>query len=584
MKKSFTFLLFTCYLLSFSGTIQDSLRTDWSNPGVQGSYPLPAHIVSIMDFGGKNDSSADNTAALNAAVAALSGDGVVCIPEGKFLFTHPIVLPSNTILRGQGSDKTHLFFNLNGNSDFITASGRNTDLTSPILSGYKKDSSTVTVASSAAFTIGDYALVKEDGNTLMDPASTWAFPFLYQMVKIVNISGNNITFQKPLRLTFLASLNPVLVKTLPVKNVGIECLSMRRIDTTAGQTSNIVFNIAANCWVKGIESHNTNFGHIVLQSTTQCTVSGNYIHDAFRYGGGGQGYGVVMQFGSGENLVYDNILKHLRHCILFQAGVNGNVAAYNYSREQYWQESALPPDASGDIVFHGNYNFTNLVEGNICQNLIIDNSHSKNGQYNTFFRNRAEYYGIIMNSGAGDKMNFVGNEITNTGFLLGNYSLTGSNFQYGNNQHGTTLPGGFTTLPETTLIGAPYSSGIGLPNAIGSWKNAAYLRWSTSVKTVCDNVAYCSTATFTKQNKNDLRLEVFPNPSSGIFQFNITNEKENLKTFTVYNMKGEMVKAFNLNDQNHLQLNIDLAAESKGEYIIIVRTDDNAITQRIILQ
>jgi hypothetical protein len=538
-----------------------------------------------MDFGGNSDSSADNTAALEAAFDSLGGQmGVVCFPEGKFLFKHSFYLPSNTILHGQGSDKTHIFFDLNKNGDFITASGSLTNITTAILSGYKKDSNVITVNSTANFAIGDYALVRQDGSTLMDPASTWAYPYFYQIVKIIGISGNTVVLEKPLRLTFQASLAPVLVKILPAKNAGIECLSIRRLDTTTSQTNNIIFNLAVNCWVKGIESHNANFGHIVLQSSSQCTVSGNYIHDAFAYGGGGQGYGVVLQFGSGENLVYDNIMKHLRHGVLLQVAANGNVVGYNYSREQYWVE--LPNDASGDIVFHGNYNFTNLVEGNICQNLIIDASHAKNGPYNTFFRNRAEYYGIIMSSGSGDKMNFVGNEITNTGFLLGNFSLLGSNFLYGNNQHGTIIPGGTTTLAETTLIGTPFASQIGVPNTINSKKNAAYTRWFTAgaIKTVCPTVNYCSTATGVRQHQQNMGLTIYPNPTVGIFQLTVSSASSLSKTLTVYNMKGQEVRSVELGSASSIERTIDLSNLSKGEYILIVRNDDDAATQQIIIQ
>jgi hypothetical protein len=50
------------------------------------------------------------------------------------------------------------------------------------------------------------------------------------------------------------------------------------------------------------------------------------------------------------------------------------------------------------MVLHGNYPFANLFEGNINQNTVIDNSHGKNGPYNTFFRNRSELWGVVMNN------------------------------------------------------------------------------------------------------------------------------------------------------------------------------------------
>jgi hypothetical protein len=235
----------------------------------------------------------------------------------------------------------------------------------------------------------------------------------------------------------------------------------------------------------------------------------------------GQGYGFVLQFGTSENLIYNNIAKHLRHAVLMQAATNGNVIAYNYTLDPFWTEGIFPANSAGDIVLHGNYNFTNLIEGNICQNIIIDNSHGNNGPYNTFFRNRAELYGIIMNTGAGDKMNFAGNEVTNTGFLLGNYSLTGSNFQFGNNIKGTITPFGTNSLPETTLFKAPFSSAIGIPNALNSGSNMAKTRWlSAGPKTVNAGIFYCRTdtnavSTGIRKDQVIASLSVYPNPANG---------------------------------------------------------------------
>src|SRR5690606_35679977 len=149
--------------------------------------------------------------------------------------------------------------------------------------------------------------------------------------------------------------------------------------------------------------------------------------DGFSYGSGGKAYGVCLQFGTGDCIVENNYFNHLRHSILMQAGVNGNAIGYNYSVDPYWTDVSLPANSAGDIVFHGNYPYMNLVEGNNCQHIVIDDSHGKNGPYNTLLRNRSDLYGLFMNSNpATDSVNFIGNEVTNTGFLLGLYILSGN--------------------------------------------------------------------------------------------------------------------------------------------------------------
>ena len=546
-------LLFYCNL--FAGTIPDSLITNWSKAGLTDNIEYPPRIISILDVGGLNDSSGNNSIAFQNAVNALHGNpGIVCFPSGKFLFTNPINIPANIILKGNSSDSTTLYFNLSGNNNCINVQGSVSTTQTSILSGLLKDNTIFTVASSADFNTGDYIQIKEDGNTLM--ASTWAYNSLYQLAKIVNVSGNNITIASPLRITFNQNLHPVIIKVNTIQKVGIECLKIKRLDATVNQTSNIYFVNAANCWIKGVESINSNYAHFLIESSIHCTLEGNYIHDAFAYGGGGQGYGFVLQSGSSENLIYNNIAKHLRHCVLLQAAANGNVIAYNYTTDPFWVEGIFPSNSAGDIVLHGNYNFTNLIEGNICQNIIIDNSHGDNGPYNTFFRNRAELYGIVMNTTAGNKSNFIGNEVTNTGFLLGNYSLTGSNFQYGNNIKSAITPTGTTNLPEITLFKIPFSSPIGIPNVLNSGTNSAKTRWLASgTKTVSSGVFYCSTDTSAlttglQQNKAIQSFNIYPNPGTGecIVVYDVKNEKTT--QLQVVDISGQIIYNIELSTGN----------------------------------
>lgn len=456
------------------------MLADWTMAGAQSTLPADAKKITLMDFGGKADNSTDNSTAMQNALKALNGNaGVIEIPAGTYLFKKTISLPSNTVIKGQGSNKTILNFNLNGSGDLFSIQGTAGNLSAPVLSGAVKESKTLKVNSAANFAVNDYILVKQTANSLL--ASNWAYTAFFQIVKITKISGNDISIDRPLRLDFLLTNSPVVQKINPVQHVGIESLKIKRGDASSGQTSNIFFNYAVNCRVKGVELENANYAHITLQSSANITVSGNYLHDAFDYGSGGKGYGVVLQFGAGDNFIFDNIVQHLRHSFLLQAEANGNVIAYNYSFDPYWTEGWFPSNSAGDIVLHGNYPYANLFEGNIFQNLVIDNSHGINGPYNTFFRNRIEGYGIVMNGNSGDNMNFIANEITGSGLLKGLYSINGNQTEIANNIRGGIQNG---TVTETSLINKSYSSKIGSPNTAGSWKNEAYIRNGQAAKTV----------------------------------------------------------------------------------------------------
>ena len=478
--NKFTLLVILFFGFSLSiFSIEKNYVSEWNNVGKASETNTTTKKISLTDFGLKTDNTSDNSIALQNAIKSLNGfAGIIEIPTGNFLFKKSVSVPSNILLRGQGSDKTILNFNLNGNADLFSIQGNTTNITSTILSGTTKDSKTITVNNSANFGIGDFALVKQSANSLL--ASDWSYNYFFQIVKITKINGNDISIEKPLRLDFPSSNKPVLQKINPVQHVGIESLKIKRIDATSAQTSNIFFNYAVNCWVKGVEMENCNYAHITLQSSANITVSGNYLHDAFDYGSGGKAYGVVLQFGASDNFIYDNIAKHLRHSFLLQAAANGNVIAYNYSYDPYWKQSWLPANAAGDIVLHGNYPYTNLIEGNIIQNLVIDNSHGINGPSNTFFRNRIENYGVVMNGNSGDNMNFLANEITGQGLLKGLFTLTGNQTAIANNIKGELQAG---TVSETSLINKNYASKIGAPNTVGSWKNDAYIRNGKAVKT-----------------------------------------------------------------------------------------------------
>lgn len=472
-------------LVMYHGKSADNYKnTDWNHIGSESGAYINGKQLNLMDFGCKADNATDNSTALQNAIKSLNGSsGVIEIPAGNYVFKKSISIPSNILIKGQGSDKTILNFNLNGSGDIFSIQGNVSNVSSPVLSGTTKGSSTVKVSNTAGFAAGDYVLVKQTANSLL--ASSWAYSSFFQIVKISKIKGNEISFSNSLHLDFPASNNPVIQKINPVQQVGIESLKIKRNDASSGQTSNIFFNYAVNCWVKGVELENCNYAHITLQSSANTTISGNYLHDAFEYGSGGKGYGVVLQFGASDNFIFDNIAKHLRHSFLLQAAANGNVIAYNYSYDPYWTEGWFPAASAGDVVLHGNYPYANLFEGNIIQNLVIDNSHGINGPDNTFFRNRIESYGIVMNGNSGDNMHFIANEITGSGLLKGLYNIEGGNHsEIANNIKGSLQSGNIT---ESSLINKNYTSKIGSPNAVGAWKNEACIRNGKTVKTIASN-------------------------------------------------------------------------------------------------
>jgi hypothetical protein len=297
------------------------------------------------------------------------------------------------------------------------------------------------------------------------------------------------------------------------------------------------------------------------------------------------GYGIALYYHTGQCLIENNIMRKLRHSFSFQCGANGNVTAYNYSLEP--NRSEFPANYGADISMHGHYPFTNLFEGNIVQNIQLDQTWGPNGPYNTFFRNRAELYGILMSSGTvnSDNQNFVGNEVTSTAFLQGNYTIAGTgHFQYGNNIRGTITPAGTGTLNDTSLYlsttptywlpGTNWPS-IGSPNALNSGTIAAKQRYSSQRKTVCGNESTTYSASLSV-SKNI--FTVFPNPSTGQIQIESALISSNWISVEIQDALGRMVYDSTVRNGETISI-----GEEPGIYYVRAIAGDRSEVQKIVL-
>lgn len=409
----------------------------WSRAGYPGEIPAPARMVDVRDHGALGDGVGDDSGAMTEAISKLAGKpGVVRIPEGVYLIQSPIRLPSGIVLRGEGAENTVLRFDFVAHA--ILASANQKEPFQPVTGGADLHSDRITVADGLGFAAGDYAEIRQENDPAWN-ASSWARRAAGQIVQIRVVNGDELELETALRLDYPAERSPEIRRIHPVTDVGVEDLKVERL--LAGdkkQRDNqftIGFRYAARCWVRGVEGHNAFGGHVGAQSSTQIEVTGCYFHHAHDYDGGGSGYGVRLELQTGDCLVEDNIFESLRHSMLMQAGANGNVFAYNYSRKPKRVE--MPSEISSDITLHGNYAHANLIEGNICEHICVDNSHGANGSLNTIFRNRAETYGINVTDKLADRMNIVGNEtfkgawsiISGDGYALG---AGREHFEFGN--------------------------------------------------------------------------------------------------------------------------------------------------------
>jgi len=218
--------------------------------------------------------------------------------------------------------------------------------------------------------------------------------FIRQNSRIVyGWGGTNYILDEPLRMDYNGYVgNAKAIKVTYPQFVGFECFSIDSYgNTTSGQKKDeggwyghFRFEYAQDCYVRGVDSRKPVYQHVTITYSSNIEVSGCYFEEAHDYGPGGHGYGVNVSNGSSECLIQNNIFRKLRHAMLVQYGANGNVFAYNYSRE-----SNPDGDESGydDLVGHGNYAFRNLFEGNSVDQISFDTKGDHNGPRNVVFRN-----------------------------------------------------------------------------------------------------------------------------------------------------------------------------------------------------
>lgn len=562
-------------ITGYGQTLDPSRATDWTLAGFKGDREVDYTVINFQARGGQPDGTAANDAVYQAILDSLQGSpAVIYFPPGTYFFTGTLVLRSHLILRGASAEETTLLFDHGGTGHLIQAIGSVTNETANLTANPAKDDHTLSVDDASGFQAGDQIILIEEDDALI--TSDWARYSTGQIVTIESKDGATLTLRSPLRRGYDTALQARISRMAPIKGIGIEKLSIVRQDATASQTSNIMLENVSDSWISCVASYFSNFGHIELRRCANVDIEGCFMEDAFAYGSGGKGYGVVLHSTTGECLITKNRFNHLRHSMLLQSGANGNVLAYNYSRNPFWTDVLAPANSAGDLVLHGNYPYLNLFEGNDVAHMVIDDSHGPNGPFNTLFRNRAHLYGIFM-SGVipSPGQNLIGNEVTNLNPIMGFYLPAGSNrFEFGNNIRGQIKPAGTGPLPETSLYldSAPsyYAENgtwppIGIPNTLDEHTNEAHNHYDDGYLTSCAADIVLSSTEHAMPE-----WQAFPVPASDVVRISSGIGPETFESINLYNMAGNLVRTA----RQTVQLNVQ--GLSPGVYIVRARSYNGA--------
>lgn len=376
-------------------------------PGYPGAIPEVPVKVNVLDMGARADGKTDDAGAIQRAIDAVDGRGAVLLPAGTYLLRSGIVLKSGVVLRGEGKDRTHLIVNAPTSAwnGAIGAHGSYVSDEIAIIGGTRAGSPRVIVADTTGIVPGAVVRIYADNDpevmyTEPEWNQDWAALAVGQIMEVVAIQGRTLMLDARLRVTLGRRLAPRLRVVAPVSDFGIERLGIERLDRAEDYIFSL--SLAQRGWIRECEVAWATRAHIDVALSRQITVRSNDVHHAHDYGDGGHGYGISVSR-TNDSLFEDNLIYVTRHSLMVSLGSNGNVFAYNYSRDHQVVEPGL-----ADMVIHGHYAHTNLFEGNVGDSLRVADWWGPTPDI-TLYRNRMRHYIAVQDHS--DFVSVVGNTV-----------------------------------------------------------------------------------------------------------------------------------------------------------------------------
>ena len=219
-----------------------------------------------------------------------------------------------------------------------------------------------------------------------------------EIKKIAAISGNTITFDSPITISYRVANTAQLsyYQMAFTANAGVEDMTLSGADNGA-----LWFQTAQNSWAYKVECTVwLGQGCIQVNGSFRVQLEQFYVHDGAWPEPGGGGYAIALCCGSSEILIENGIsLRANKVMVSFQAGA-GSVVAYNYMDQAFiCCNSTNPADGNDGWIENGlnNAHYPGshhaLFEGNLTHQMGEDETHG-NAIYNTYFRNYSQGYRI----------------------------------------------------------------------------------------------------------------------------------------------------------------------------------------------
>ncbi|HRP05385.1 MAG TPA: glycosyl hydrolase family 28-related protein, partial [Opitutaceae bacterium] len=430
-------------------------RVDWTANvavGVPGGIPNRTKLVDVTlaPYHADKTGATNASAAIQAAVNAAKAGDVVFLPAGIYRIDTPVYIgpdKDGISVRGAGMEATVL--DVRTNTAFSVGSGSDYQWAWPasgneISSGLSKGSSSLTIANTSAFSVGQIIKISFE-NVISDELILAGYVptvsvggynrIRNQKARITGKTGTTLSFSPSLHYAPPAGLSGrVNVAQLQCDFVGIEELC---IDGAKGSMIfPIIYDQCFGCWIRSVKIMNTNNYGVFLTDSLNCEIRACLIRD--RKTGGSNGAGILFGCVS-SSLIEDNIVLDVAPAVEVNSSSTGNVFAYNF----------LECPVGGALnTNHGPHNSFNLYEGNVTRSIQSD-GYFGGASEDTFFRNwiHGTNFGRTLRTSKVSLNRFTRN-YSFIGNIIGDPGSGGEPYSFGNPNMGNSMFDG-TARPKS---------------------------------------------------------------------------------------------------------------------------------------
>ena len=387
--------------------------------------------IDVTQEGIVPDATTDIVPKVMSIIANGSGKRILKFPAGTFHIKSRLkILKGDIQIVGEGK-ATKFILQGGSNPGYITAFGGESG-NYKLAADASRGDSQVTLTSTSGLNVGDYFIVKQNGQFRVPDHDPVIVGNETQIFKITAKNGNTLSLDMKFGISFFKK-EAWVQKMSFLKNIRFHNFYIERPSTTSGDGDvNIYLRMLQNAEFSNVESKNALKTHVALFNSRDVIFFQNYMHGNFGCDKcGGYQYGISLVSCTKVNLI-NNRGSDLRHFFVSQFGTNHCVFAYN--------RAEAPHNQYGDIGQHNSKGcHNNLFEGNYGEE-IFDDGNLKSGwgtRYTMWFRNHAITQ-IGSTSRFVEHMTMIGNEIESedgerTGIrdgevgVPGKYTFSGAN-------------------------------------------------------------------------------------------------------------------------------------------------------------